>query len=119
MFCPKCKTEYRPGFTRCADCGLPLVDTLPEERDETPGVPYENVELVQVLQTRDRSDMLSIKMVLDSEGVEYLMQGESLPVLRDPVVLLVKAEDAARVKELLKEIHLNFSNLIFNPKKKN
>ncbi len=29
MFCPICKTEYRPGFTKCADCGVVLVDHLP------------------------------------------------------------------------------------------
>ena len=31
MFCPKCKVEYRPGFTRCSDCEVDLVDVLPEE----------------------------------------------------------------------------------------
>ncbi len=29
MWCPKCKSEYRPGFTVCADCGTPLVEQLP------------------------------------------------------------------------------------------
>ncbi len=29
MFCPSCKTEYRPGFTKCADCDIALVDHLP------------------------------------------------------------------------------------------
>jgi hypothetical protein len=28
MFCPKCKDEYRPGFTRCATCSVDLVDDL-------------------------------------------------------------------------------------------
>ena len=28
MFCPKCKAEYREGFTVCADCGVPLVEHL-------------------------------------------------------------------------------------------
>jgi hypothetical protein len=32
MFCPKCKAEYREGFKACADCNVPLVDKLPEER---------------------------------------------------------------------------------------
>ncbi len=30
MFCPECKVEYRPGFTRCADCDVELVDELPK-----------------------------------------------------------------------------------------
>ena len=25
MFCPQCKAEYRPGFTRCSDCDVDLV----------------------------------------------------------------------------------------------
>jgi hypothetical protein len=37
MFCPQCKAEYRPGFTRCADCDVDLVyelesNSLAEER---------------------------------------------------------------------------------------
>lgn len=28
MWCPKCKSEYRPGFTVCTDCGTPLVEKL-------------------------------------------------------------------------------------------
>lgn len=28
-WCPKCKNEYREGFTVCADCGLELVDQKP------------------------------------------------------------------------------------------
>lgn len=30
MFCPECAAEYRPGFTRCSDCGVDLLDTLEE-----------------------------------------------------------------------------------------
>ncbi len=28
MFCPSCRSEYRSGFTRCADCEVDLVDDL-------------------------------------------------------------------------------------------
>ena len=27
-FCPKCKAEYREGFVMCADCKVPLVESL-------------------------------------------------------------------------------------------
>lgn len=30
MFCPECRTEYRPGFTRCSDCDVDLVHEIPE-----------------------------------------------------------------------------------------
>ncbi|HKM67682.1 MAG TPA: hypothetical protein VJX70_10990 [Candidatus Acidoferrum sp.] len=29
MVCPQCNAEYRPGFTRCADCGVDLVREPP------------------------------------------------------------------------------------------
>ena len=28
MFCPQCKAGYRPGFTRCSDCDVDLVEAL-------------------------------------------------------------------------------------------
>jgi len=40
MFCPKCKDEFRTGFTRCTSCGVDLVEDLslaersPEALDE-------------------------------------------------------------------------------------
>ena len=34
-WCPKCRNEYREGFTVCADCGVELVDVLGEARAET------------------------------------------------------------------------------------
>lgn len=33
-WCPKCKTEYREGFTVCADCGSELTDSEPSEPAE-------------------------------------------------------------------------------------
>lgn len=32
-WCLKCKAEYREGFTECSTCHVPLVDTLPEEKE--------------------------------------------------------------------------------------
>ena len=31
-FCPKCKAEYREGFTICADCKVPLVESLESKK---------------------------------------------------------------------------------------
>jgi hypothetical protein len=28
MFCPQCRAEYRPGFKRCSDCDVALVERL-------------------------------------------------------------------------------------------
>jgi hypothetical protein len=32
MFCPECRAEYRPGFTRCSDCDVALVERLEETK---------------------------------------------------------------------------------------
>jgi len=29
MICPNCHAQYRPGFTTCSDCHIPLVDPAP------------------------------------------------------------------------------------------
>jgi hypothetical protein len=34
MYCPKCRSEYREGFTTCSDCKVELVDELPKEPKE-------------------------------------------------------------------------------------
>src|SRR6476469_493824 len=35
LWCPECRSEYREGFTKCADCGVALVAVLPP-RPDTP-----------------------------------------------------------------------------------
>ena len=30
MFCPLCQAEFRPGFTECSDCHVPLVASFAE-----------------------------------------------------------------------------------------
>lgn len=36
MWCPICKNEYVKGITECADCGVPLVDSLPLDSSKPP-----------------------------------------------------------------------------------
>ena len=34
LWCPKCKCEYRTGFTTCSDCGCELVEVLEPTKEE-------------------------------------------------------------------------------------
>jgi len=103
MFCPKCKNEYRKGFYKCSDCDTDLVEQLPPGPDNE--VSY--VELVEVYSTYRQSDIAFIKSVLDGEGIKYFFEGESSVMLVAGGAyarLLVKTEEADRVKEILSEL---------------
>jgi len=36
MFCPECRDEYRPGFTKCATCDVALVPSLDAQGPSVP-----------------------------------------------------------------------------------
>ena len=73
MFCPKCKAEYRSGFTVCADCDVPLVDKLPEEKElppKTPSItPYKQLKAFFTsaeIAIMDRGSGLDIGQIVNS-----------------------------------------------------
>jgi hypothetical protein len=103
MFCPKCKSEYRDGFYKCADCGADLVSEQPPELMEE--VSY--VDLVEVYSTYQQSDIAFIKSVLDGEDITYYFEGENSNLLLGGGAyarLLIKAEDVPRAKEILQDL---------------
>jgi hypothetical protein len=103
MFCPKCGSEYREGFYKCADCGADLVAEQPLELMED--VSY--VDLVEVFSTYQQGDIAFIKSVFDGEGITYFFEGESsIMIVAGGAYarLLVKAEDVPRAKEILQEL---------------
>ena len=34
MFCPKCRSEFEAGYTRCAACDADLVESLPVDEED-------------------------------------------------------------------------------------
>jgi hypothetical protein len=109
MHCPRCRTEYEPGITRCPDCGLDLAEgAAPPEGGEP-----EWVELVTVLETADPSLLMVTKSLLDVEGVPSFVEGvgvleglgagriagDDLPM--GPGKLRVRPEDADAARALL------------------
>jgi hypothetical protein len=82
MFCPNCKVEYRPGFTKCSDCGADLVEHLSKGDWDQVG-----------------------KVLTDSEGRELLWSG--VHPTRLPAAL-GEALDAAHIqyKQTTKEFGL-------------
>lgn len=72
MYCPECRTEYREGFTECADCGVPLVSELPPEPVET------NQELVTVMEASDEAVTTMAESLLREANIEYLIKGDEI-----------------------------------------
>jgi hypothetical protein len=78
MICPKCKAEYRRGFTECADCGVALVEpaellegsAVNSERAAAPGDPNED-PFCSFWKGTDLRVCTEICTVLDEEGIPH------------------------------------------------
>ena len=73
MVCPECGSEYRDGYSNCADCGVALVEPEPEV---DPGEP--DAELVQVFQGGNAAILPLIESMLHDANIEFLVKGEVL-----------------------------------------
>jgi uncharacterized Zn ribbon protein len=71
MICPKCRNEYRPGFTRCSDCNVDLVDQVEEIADESNTA---EDDLVSVLETQDSLFLNKLVTKLEIKKIPYLLQ---------------------------------------------
>jgi hypothetical protein len=103
MFCPKCKSEYREGFYKCADCGIDLVDQLPQDASED----IEDHGYVEIFSTYHQDDISFLKSILDGEGISYFFHGENSIILVAAGAyarLMVEADDVPRAKEILQDL---------------
>ena len=102
MFCPKCKTEYREGFTFCEDCETKLVEELPSDELE-----YE--EFVSVAATTNISIIPIVKSILDYAEIKYFIKGEMLqivPLINNVMEIQVPVQDVQSAKDLLRELDI-------------
>lgn len=101
MFCPECGCEYIDGIKECADCGVRLVETLPqpEEVSEETGIPaetrYQNEAMVEIRNYPGLGYGPIIKDFLVENGIPaYLSSGGFFPTERImvPEPMVEKAE---------------------------
>ena len=113
MFCPKCRAEYREGFTTCWDCHIDLVEILPP----LPEAEHEFVYFTEILATYNPADVVFLKSLLESEGIQYFFKGEHFMYMRplaDPVRLMVRQDQVDEAKELVKDGKLSVSGISLN-----
>jgi hypothetical protein len=106
VFCPKCKAEYVGGVRECAECGVPLVATLTEERTR------KDLDLVCILETSNANDVIMIESILDGSGIEYVLEGtHTISILRsiEPARLLVPKDQEEEAKDLLKDLKILYT----------
>jgi Putative prokaryotic signal transducing protein len=103
MFCPRCKAEYRVGFTRCNECDLALVYRLPPTHQV---ISEMEPELVVVRTYNNKLDADVARMTLEAAGIESMLRSEgvsiiqSLPMAKE-IELLVTSEDAHDADQIL------------------
>jgi hypothetical protein len=115
MVCSKCGAAYRPGFTVCVDCGVPLVEP-PVDRGARPGesTPAPASEPVTVFRSGDSATVALARSILESAEIPFVMTGETLqyalgegalPGVIDPaerpVEFQVSPDDLERARDLL------------------
>jgi hypothetical protein len=98
MYCPNCRSQYRPGVTSCNDCDVALVAELPPEEEP------EFVDLVEVLSIADAGQISLIKSILEAEEIPYLPQGENFNLGRNIAVrFLVPRDYLIQAREILED----------------
>jgi hypothetical protein len=103
MFCPICRSEYREGFTACAECEVALVNELPPEPEP------EFHDFIEVMTVFDEGAIALIKSVFDDAGLIYYFHGEyshRLVPLPFATRLMVREDDASEAKRILTELDL-------------
>lgn len=109
MYCPECGSEYREGFTQCADCGAALVASLPAAAR-----PARDAAYVTVFDGTDPGVLAVAESLLVEAGIPYLKDGELahayigaagiLNPLLGPLRVQVPEEHAAEAFKLLEEL---------------
>ena len=111
-FCPICRSEYRPGFIECADCGAQLVEQLPPLAPAAVPRPHpprsSSVPEAEVAQFPNWLEASMMAERLRRAGIPVVLApvgafAAAAPGLEQlwPHVLRVPANDARRARELL------------------
>jgi hypothetical protein len=104
-FCPACHCEYHPGFTRCADCDIKLVDSLSEDNPVEPQLG--ELELVDLGSFPDPMEAQMIQELMENNGIISILQSDfnagAGTYTASPNALLVRKSDFLKARELYEQ----------------
>jgi hypothetical protein len=103
MFCPKCKSEYRFGFTRCEDCDVDLVESLDAPGNRAPG---DDLSAPVLLWSGFHTGTLEeIRAALDDANIAYNDEPLEARLLyasmRNPLEIWVQKADFDAARKLI------------------
>ncbi len=84
-FCPRCRTEYRPGYENCADCQAQLVEEL---AGEEPGPAQLQARMVSVFEAPDQMSALAVSALLGDRQIEAVVRSEQIPMYDGVAMML-------------------------------
>lgn len=118
-FCPACRSEYRPGFDRCADCDVALIPTLPA--DPPPPSSAAAGRRRPVFSCTDLPQALVLHSLLLDSGFDAVLENEhsarfgiGLSTSAVPIVISVAEEEAGQAEVVLRE-HLHSGTASSSP----
>ena len=106
MYCPRCRAEYRDGFTECSDCHLDLVPAL------GPETPHRELDAVVVFKSSDSCTVGLAKGALEDAGIPFSMQSDETaarllligPIMFPPCRFLVTKDREAEARTVLEPL---------------
>ena len=112
MICPTCGAEYQPGFTRCSDCLVDLVE--PGAQHEVTSSPAGRgpaalTDPVCVYRSTQRGRLPFAESLLRSAGIPFVASGEHVQQITGldvfgPAELYVSAADADDARAVLADL---------------
>lgn len=108
-FCPSCHSEFRPGFERCEECDVALVEALPAPPPPLPKPP--NPGYRPVYSTTELLDAVLMTSLLEDNGIEAEVENQrsgfyviGFPTSAMPIVLTVPATETSDAVEIIKQL---------------
>ena len=116
-WCPKCRTEYRDGYTVCTDCGEKLVAELPQLEEKARPQPSQADTPVYLTTVSDEQEMEHITQLLHASKIPFFTQdmetGEYMRIFMGFSLygqkVYVRAKDAPLCMQLLASMQGEFS----------